>query len=230
MRNQLEMNMATILVVPTVNLLLLQTGVPYLRHLVDFLFVFWDLFIFMGVVALGIALSIGVIFSAHPVRSLFSLIGVFMCAIFMLLSIRVEFLSMIFLIVYIGAIAILFLFVIMLLNLKQVTPIAPTRGWRDWRNPLIFLILSERSYVFLSSALYINSYYNSRKLADGPSSALFELNQINYYFRYGLSDAAIFSDLLYSTYGFLFLTTACLLTIAMIGAIVLALSASKNRI
>jgi hypothetical protein len=40
MLNQLEMNMATILVVPTVNLLLLQTGVPYLRHLVDFLFVF----------------------------------------------------------------------------------------------------------------------------------------------------------------------------------------------
>jgi NADH:ubiquinone oxidoreductase subunit 6 (subunit J) len=35
------------------------------------------------------------------------------------LSIRVEFLSMILLIVYIGAIAILFLFVIMLLNLKD---------------------------------------------------------------------------------------------------------------
>jgi NADH-quinone oxidoreductase subunit J len=181
--------------------------------------------------ALGVALSIGVIFSSHPVRSLFCLIGVFLSAIFMLLSIRVEFLSMIFLIVYIGAIAILFLFVIMLLNLKQATPVTSRRHQlANLKTPLLFLILSERSYVFLSSAVYLNSYYNSRKLAAGPTSSLFELNQMNYYLRYGLSDAAIFSDLLYSTHGFLFLTTACILAVAMIGAIVLALSASKAKV
>jgi NADH:ubiquinone oxidoreductase subunit 6 (subunit J) len=137
---------------------------------------------------------------------------------------------MIFLIVYIGAIAILFLFVIMLLNLKSSSGIGQSYTLSKLRNPLIFLFLSERSYVFLSSALYVNSYYNSRKLSAGPSSSLFELNQLHYYLRYGLSDAAIFSDLLYSTYGFIFLTTACILAVAMIGAIVLALSASETKI
>ena len=95
---------------------------------------------------------------------------------------------------------------------------------------MFFLFLSERGYVFLSSAVYVNSYYNSRSLAGHANAGLSELNQINYYMRYGLSDASIFSDLFYGVHGFLFLATACVLAVSMIGSIILALSTSEPKV
>jgi NADH:ubiquinone oxidoreductase subunit 6 (subunit J) len=136
---------------------------------------------------------------------------------------------MILLIVYIGAIAILFLFVIMLLNLKKVMPVWQQGFWSKLAAPVFFLFLTERGYAFLSSALYINSYYNSFTLSRNLNSGLAELNQINYFMRYGLSDASIFSDLFYGVHAFAFLATACILTVSMIGSIVLALSATELK-
>jgi NADH-quinone oxidoreductase subunit J len=54
----------------------------------------------------------------NPVHSLFSLLISIISSICVLLLIKVEFLAYVFLIVYVGAIAILFLFVIMMLNIK----------------------------------------------------------------------------------------------------------------
>jgi NADH-quinone oxidoreductase subunit J len=73
----------------------------------------------MGIAAAALGLATGVILVRSPITALFCLIGVFVNTILLLLTLRVEFLSMILLIVYIGAIAILFLFVIMLLNLSE---------------------------------------------------------------------------------------------------------------
>jgi NADH:ubiquinone oxidoreductase subunit 6 (subunit J) len=54
----------------------------------------------------------------NPIHSIFSLLISIISSICVLLLIRVEFLAYVFLIVYVGAIAILFLFVIMMLNIK----------------------------------------------------------------------------------------------------------------
>jgi NADH-quinone oxidoreductase subunit J len=54
----------------------------------------------------------------NPIYSIFSLLISIMSSVIVLLLSRVEFLAYVFLIVYIGAIAILFLFVIMMLNVK----------------------------------------------------------------------------------------------------------------
>ena len=230
MLERIQKNFPFIFILPSVNVVLLQVWAPSMHNLVDGLFILWDFVVYLGLGALTIALSANVIFSQSPIRSLFSLIGVFICAILLFLSIRVEFLSMIFLIVYIGAIAILFLFVIMLLNLKKAMPSGSRAFWANWANPVFFLFLSERGYVFLSSAVYVNSYYNSRSLAGHANAGLSELNQINYYMRYGLSDASIFSDLFYGVHGFLFLATACVLAVSMIGSIILALSTSEPKV
>jgi len=55
------------------------------------------------------------------VHSLLALIVVFFNTILLYLAAQAEFLGLTFLIVYVGAIAILFLFVIMLLNVKELT-------------------------------------------------------------------------------------------------------------
>lgn len=61
-----------------------------------------------------------VISSNNPIHSIFSLVLAFANVSFIMVLFGVEFLGLLFLIVYVGAIAILFLFVIMMLNIKLV--------------------------------------------------------------------------------------------------------------
>jgi hypothetical protein len=68
----------------------------------------------------AILASFFIILSKNPIHSLISTIIVFINTIFILLISNIEFLALIFLIIYIGAIAILFLFVIMMFNLKKL--------------------------------------------------------------------------------------------------------------
>jgi NADH:ubiquinone oxidoreductase subunit 6 (subunit J) len=55
---------------------------------------------------------------AHPIHSLMALFGVFLLAVLLFLLNGAEYLGLVFLIVYVGALAILFLFVILLMNLS----------------------------------------------------------------------------------------------------------------
>jgi len=61
-----------------------------------------------------------VITAKNPVVSVFYLVLTFINASILLLIQGVEFLSLLLIIVYVGAIAILFLFVVMMLNIKRV--------------------------------------------------------------------------------------------------------------
>lgn len=56
----------------------------------------------------------------NPVHSLLCLLGLFAATALIYLSQGAEYLALVFLIVYVGALAILFLFVIMLLNVKDI--------------------------------------------------------------------------------------------------------------
>ena len=59
-----------------------------------------------------------VIRAENPVHSVLFLILTFFNVSGLLLLLEVEFLAMVFLVVYVGAIAVLFLFVVMMLNIK----------------------------------------------------------------------------------------------------------------
>lgn len=68
---------------------------------------------------LGIAGGIGLIVNRNPVYSALSLILNFFCIAGLYLTLQAEFLAVIQILVYAGAIMVLFLFVIMLLNLED---------------------------------------------------------------------------------------------------------------
>jgi NADH-quinone oxidoreductase subunit J len=80
--------------------------------------VFWLLTI------LGLGGAVGMIMSRHPVYSVLSLILNFFAIGGFYLTLHAEFLAVIQIIVYAGAILVLFLFVIMLLNLDETTTVA----------------------------------------------------------------------------------------------------------
>jgi len=72
----------------------------------------------------GIAFTLGraslVFLVANPIHSILSLIGVFFLGTCLLFFIQIEYYAMLFLIVYVGAIVVLFLFIIIRLELKMV--------------------------------------------------------------------------------------------------------------
>ncbi len=74
------------------------------------------LFYFFSGVALFSAIM--VISARNPVHSVLFLILVFCNSAGLLILLEAEFLALIFIVVYVGAIAVLFLFVVMMLNVK----------------------------------------------------------------------------------------------------------------
>ena len=77
-------------------------------------FLLFNLFSFFMLVC-----SLFVILAQNPIHSVLFLVLVFFNSCALLLLLKVEFLAMLFLIVYVGAIAVLFLFVIMMLNITE---------------------------------------------------------------------------------------------------------------
>jgi NADH-quinone oxidoreductase subunit J len=76
---------------------------------------------------LALIAGIGVIFSKNPIHSVIFLILVFCNATGLLLLFKIELLAMMFIIIYVGAIAVLFLFVVMMLNIKINQPTKYTK-------------------------------------------------------------------------------------------------------
>jgi NADH:ubiquinone oxidoreductase subunit 6 (subunit J) len=95
-----------------------------------------------------IGLSFVVIVIPNPIYALVSLILIFFNTALFLIGIQVEFLALIYIIIYIGAIAILFLFVIMMFNLKELQDSA------IWSQNKDFLFISFTFYLLLFSKLY----------------------------------------------------------------------------
>jgi len=93
-------------------------------------------------------LSLLVITLSNPVYALVCLILVFFSTSLFLLSINVNFLALIYLIIYIGAIAILFLFVIMMFNLRELEKKSTNL------NDYTFLAISFQVYLFLIVKFY----------------------------------------------------------------------------
>lgn len=171
-------------------------------------------------------LSILVITCSNPVYSLICLILVFFNAALFLLSLNVNFLAMIYLIIYIGAIAILFLFVIMMFNLralKQQSTEINDYSFLSISFTLYFLVLWKFYALVLDHAVsYIeyDKYFNDFAKAN--------LDNLQYFLTYQYADTLLFGTLLYEYYSYLFMLAALILLTSMLGSIILALSTTEK--
>lgn len=75
-------------------------------------------YIFLMFAFLSIVFSLAINLFKNPIYSVLSLIVSILFSIFLMFTLHIEFLSYIFIIVYVGAVALLFIFVVMMLNLK----------------------------------------------------------------------------------------------------------------
>lgn len=78
-----------------------------------------ELLIFYPIAALCIALALAVVLNKNPINSAMSLIGMMLGLAAIFASMQAHFIAILQIIIYAGAIMVLFMFVIMLLNLKE---------------------------------------------------------------------------------------------------------------
>ena len=166
------------------------------------------IFLFFIVSILIITSSLLVITSKNPIHSVLFLILVFFNTSILFLFSNAEFLAMVVLIVYIGAVAVLFLFVIMMLDIN----IAKLR--QNFLNYLPigllvgFIILLELIYIVSQSKLNF-----TQKISINNNNIS---NQM-------LDNTKTIGNILYTDYFLLFQISGIILLVAMIGAIFLTI-------
>src|SRR6476659_2077945 len=107
------------------------------------------LFIVFAVVALASALNI--LLQRSPLYGALSLIGTLLALSALYMTLRAQFIAAVQIVVYAGAIMVLFIFVIMLLNVPKDQPqIEKQKGLRYLAIPFAGLLIAETFYVVLS--------------------------------------------------------------------------------
>jgi NADH-quinone oxidoreductase subunit J len=88
------------------------------------------LYIFLTLAAISVFFSLLMVFTKNPVHSVIFLILTFFSIAGQYVLLNAQFLAVVHIIVYAGAIMVLFLFVLMLLNLNSATEPQKSRGWK----------------------------------------------------------------------------------------------------
>ena len=159
--------------------------------------------------------SIMVTVSRNTVYSVFFLILVFISISILFIMIGAEFLGMIMLIVYVGAVAVLFLFVVMMLNItEQLTKRSSRRGLIN--NISVGSIVGV--IIFLELLVVVGGWKYKGTFV--PLSAT-NLNL-------DISNTHALGNILYTDYIHLFQISGMILLVAMIGAITLTFSKREN--
>ena len=176
--------------------------------LIDKLIMIAHAFFFYTFSLIAIISAIMVIASKNTVHSVFFLILDFITISCLFIMIGAEFLGMIMLIVYVGAVAVLFLFVVMMLNVAQ-----QKNQWfestSDNTHIPIGLLISV--VIFFELVIVVGGWKHKPNLS---SSMSIEINQ-------NVTNTHLIGNILYTDYIHLFQLSGMILLVAMIGAIVL---------
>ena len=172
-----------------------------------------NIIIFYIVSSITVLSSLSVVFSSNPVHSvLFLIFTFFNVAVLFLLS-NAEFLAMTIVIVYVGAVAVLFLFVVMMLNINEVLIKEGFLKYFPFGFILITIFLLELFFVFKDVTL------------KNTSSSKMNISEL---LDKGNNNTESIGMFLYTDFFIVFQISGFLLLVAMIGAIVLAKNENLN--
>ena len=154
--------------------------------------------------AVAVLSAVLVVVNRNPVYSVLFLILTFFNAAGLFVLLGAEFLAMMLVVVYVGAVAVLFLFVVMMLDINFA---ALREGFvrYAWIGAIIGAVLAAE-IIFVVSSGAISPAANM--LGGSPTPA-------------GVSNTEALGRILYTDYFYLFQVSGLVLLVAMIGAIVL---------
>jgi NADH-quinone oxidoreductase subunit J len=157
--------------------------------------------------AVMLACALAVVFARNPVHSVLFLIAAFFSAAGLFVLLGAEFLAMLLVIVYVGAVAVLFLFVVMMLDVDFA---ALREGFARYL-PLGGLVAGIAAIEMTVVAVAVAQHGAAAKNLSPMASVA------------GVSNAETIGRVLYTNYVYYFQAAGLVLLVAMIGAIVLTL-------
>ena len=152
----------------------------------------------------------------NPVESVLFLILTFCNAAAILFIFNTEFLGLIFVIIYVGAIAVLFLFVIMMLNVKIQDQ--QSLSFSIFKSSYVIRFFSVY-LIFILIFLVYKSIFSDYKLIIDTSTSILNFDSLN--------NIDVLGQFLYNYFLVSFLLAGLILLIALVGAIVLTLKFSS---
>ena len=158
---------------------------------------------------IAIVSAVMVTVSKNTVHSVFFLILDFISISCLFIMIGAEFLGMIMLIVYVGAVAVLFLFVVMMLNVAEQKGQWFSSRWDGGTHIPVGLLVS--LIIFFELIIVIGGWKYKPDLLNSLSINI--LNEV--------TNTRSIGNVLYTDYILLFQISGMILLVAMIGAIVL---------
>jgi NADH-quinone oxidoreductase subunit J len=155
--------------------------------------------------AVTVASGVFVVSARNPVHSVLFLILAFFNAAALFVLIGAEFLAMILVIVYVGAVAVLFLFVVMMLDIDFVELRSGFVRYLPIGSAIGVVLLAELFFLAIS---WVGAPSGMSPSATGGVA---------------LTNTRALGDILYTRYLFAFQVAGLILLVAMVGAIVLTL-------
>ena len=149
-----------------------------------------------------------VISTKNPVHSVLFLILAFLNAAGIFVILHAEFLAMILIIVYVGAVAVLFLFVVMMLDIKSTIEKSNILQYMPIGLFIGFVFIAELVIVLINTKLELSNM----QILSNPLNKFAEL-----------SNTKAIGSVLYTDYILHFQLAGVILLVAMIGSIVLTL-------
>ncbi|KAF0119067.1 MAG: nuoJ [Rhodospirillaceae bacterium] len=165
--------------------------------------------VFYVFAAIAIAGAVQVISARNPVHSVLFLVLVFFNAAGLFLLLGAEFLAMILVIVYVGAVAVLFLFVVMMLDINTLRL---REGFLQYLplGGLVGVILLAELTAVIGGWVFVPDVEEA--LQTGGTAAMS-----------GITNTEALGRVLYTDYVYLFQASGLVLLVAMVGSIMLTL-------
>lgn len=161
-----------------------------------------ELILFLILGALGVASAVGVIATRNPIAAAMSLVVHFIAQAGLYLSLNAMFMAAIQVLVYAGAIMVLFVFVIMLLNLGHEEKLRERFTSRQGIGIVLSLLLGAMLVFVITRATFGSPPDGSDLVANGSVQAI--------------------GTALFTTYVYPFEMVSLILLAAVVGAVVLA--------
>ena len=168
-------------------------------------------------IVISIVGGILVITSTNPIVSIFFLIMLFACISLYLISIGLTFIGLAYLLVYIGAVSILFLFILMLINIRA----SELQNNSVTSIPLAIIILFIFNYII--SEIYFNASISIYFIDFVSNITLYTIN-------IGWDESLILFDhitsigyIMYTSHNMWLIIASLILLLAMVGAIIITI-------
>lgn len=169
--------------------------------------------------------TISVIISKNPILSVLYLIGLFFAISCYLIMLGINFIGLSYLLVYVGAVSILFLFILMLINVRVSELLSETSN----SIPLAIIIaISFNSTIFPVLPYNISKFFNATNKTLADNSDIFFVSSKNW-------DGALaesthitsIGNVMYTNYSIWLIQASVILLLAMVGAIVITIKQEK---